>query len=807
MASDSSSPASYDFFISYTGVDQAWAEWIAWHLEAVGYTTIIQAWDFKAGGVFPADMHHALQQSARVLCVLSPEYMLSDYCEAEWLSAFKSDPVGKLGRLVLVRVVDCKPSGLLDGRTYIDLVGKQADAAISILLERLKAARAKPASPPHPPSISKPIATPPIFPGTPTNNLPSLQPFFGREKEIADIRAAIAPDSHTWGTLIDGEGGMGKTSLAVSVAYNFPATQFKKIIFVSVKQREMDDHKERKLDGFALSTWLEMLNIIAHELGQNDITKSPENERAKLVKEALRGQQVFLVLDNLETLSEAEQDQLFTFLEYLPSGCKAILTSRIFFGNKLQAIKLHELDQVSALKLFDEIAKHNKSFAQSTKEERINLYEKTGGRPLLMRWVAGQVGSGHCTCLADALAHLRSCPDGNDALSFVFGDLLSSLTGADVKILASLTFPSQSIPVKVVAEISGVVLEHAHRRLKLLTNRSLVVSDPEGKEYTLVPMVADFLRKSRPEVVNEIGSRLEQHSYALIVKNGGRDNGHFEALDATWSIIAPALRLFLAGPNDRLQIVCDALHGFFNFKGHWDDWFSLTHDAEVRAVAAADFLKAGWRAYDTGSIHHLRGEPAEVLICADRAAAYWLKAPAGVYEQAAAIQLRGCGHCLAKNYSAAIVAHRESVELRKASGGEFIDIAAELNWLAGAEQHSGDFSSAERDYSEALSIARAIKHPEGIVTYTGNLAELALVREDWIGAETLAREALTLAEKVGRLELIATDSARLALALARQGRKSEALTYAQCAVNIFTKLGHSAFVAAQEVLRECEAAV
>jgi len=26
-----------DFFISYTGVDHAWAEWIAWQLQAAGY--------------------------------------------------------------------------------------------------------------------------------------------------------------------------------------------------------------------------------------------------------------------------------------------------------------------------------------------------------------------------------------------------------------------------------------------------------------------------------------------------------------------------------------------------------------------------------------------------------------------------------------------------------------------------------------------------------------------------------------------------------------------------------------------------
>lgn len=32
-----------DFFISYTGVDRPWAEWIAYVLEEEGFTTKIQA--------------------------------------------------------------------------------------------------------------------------------------------------------------------------------------------------------------------------------------------------------------------------------------------------------------------------------------------------------------------------------------------------------------------------------------------------------------------------------------------------------------------------------------------------------------------------------------------------------------------------------------------------------------------------------------------------------------------------------------------------------------------------------------------
>ncbi|MGQ0774795.1 MAG: toll/interleukin-1 receptor domain-containing protein [Pseudonocardiales bacterium] len=39
----------WDFFVSYTQADRAWAEWIAWLLEADGYRVLVQAWDMVAG--------------------------------------------------------------------------------------------------------------------------------------------------------------------------------------------------------------------------------------------------------------------------------------------------------------------------------------------------------------------------------------------------------------------------------------------------------------------------------------------------------------------------------------------------------------------------------------------------------------------------------------------------------------------------------------------------------------------------------------------------------------------------------------
>ena len=53
----------WDFFISYTQSDRAWAEWLAWELEVAGYSVRLQAWDMPPGTAFVHEMDQALQHT------------------------------------------------------------------------------------------------------------------------------------------------------------------------------------------------------------------------------------------------------------------------------------------------------------------------------------------------------------------------------------------------------------------------------------------------------------------------------------------------------------------------------------------------------------------------------------------------------------------------------------------------------------------------------------------------------------------------------------------------------------------------
>src|SRR5437870_4694210 len=134
-----------DFFISYNKADRAWAEWTAWQLEEAGYTTKLQAWDFRPGSNFVLEMQQTATETQRTIAILSPDYLASLYTQPKWAAAFAGDT------LVPVRVSECELESLPGPIVYIDLVGKDEVAAQSALLEGVKPRRAKPqVAPPFP---------------------------------------------------------------------------------------------------------------------------------------------------------------------------------------------------------------------------------------------------------------------------------------------------------------------------------------------------------------------------------------------------------------------------------------------------------------------------------------------------------------------------------------------------------------------------------------------------------------------------------------------------------------------------------
>ncbi len=251
MTGGGAGEVSQRFFVSYTGVDVRWAEWVAWTLEAAGHEALIQAWDFSPGSHFVGEMQRALSDDRRTVAVLSAAYLESAFATEEWQAAWAADPAGTEQRLLVVRAEDCDRPGLLRQVVSVDLFGVSREEARIRLLEMVRLGRRKPTVEPDfpagPPAQGSPAgparsAAParsdgparpagsaggsaeaaPTFPAELPevwNVPPRLGRFVGREQQLAAVAKELAARGSAAVCAVHGSGGVGKSALAVEFAY------------------------------------------------------------------------------------------------------------------------------------------------------------------------------------------------------------------------------------------------------------------------------------------------------------------------------------------------------------------------------------------------------------------------------------------------------------------------------------------------------------------------------------------------------------------------------------------------------------
>ncbi|MFL6450071.1 MAG: toll/interleukin-1 receptor domain-containing protein [Bryobacteraceae bacterium] len=132
---------SVDFFISYTRADLEWARWITWELENENYRCCVQFQSFRPGTDFMQQMRTALKSARQTIVLLSPDYLESEYAQSELNAALRKDPLGIRAGVLPIRVRACEPNEILQGRIYVDLVGKSAAEAKKELLQGVAASR------------------------------------------------------------------------------------------------------------------------------------------------------------------------------------------------------------------------------------------------------------------------------------------------------------------------------------------------------------------------------------------------------------------------------------------------------------------------------------------------------------------------------------------------------------------------------------------------------------------------------------------------------------------------------------------
>ncbi len=217
-----------DFFISYRGLDEQWARWIVRQLEDAGYSTICQALDFRSGPPLIGQINNALAEAACTLAIVTPEYFQSEWCNLEWQTAAQMETAGKAHRLLPVRVREVELPPLMGNRVWVEFVKTDEQEAHRRLLDAADTGPRDRRAPAQFPGKEDTAEDAPRFPGAlpPVNNITHRRNpnFTGRDDLLNRLSEALTSGHSAAVTqAIHGQGGIGKTQLAIEYLYRHAA--------------------------------------------------------------------------------------------------------------------------------------------------------------------------------------------------------------------------------------------------------------------------------------------------------------------------------------------------------------------------------------------------------------------------------------------------------------------------------------------------------------------------------------------------------------------------------------------------------
>ncbi|HEY5795446.1 MAG TPA: TIR domain-containing protein [Bosea sp. (in: a-proteobacteria)] len=131
-------PASCDFFVSYSHVDEVMAREVVDTVEGLGLSAFAQFRDMGPGANFVREMQRGLAASARLIALYSPEYEASHQCQAEWSAAYNADPSGEQRKLLPFLLRPTRLNPLAQQVVYKSLVGLSTAARRAAIIEAIE---------------------------------------------------------------------------------------------------------------------------------------------------------------------------------------------------------------------------------------------------------------------------------------------------------------------------------------------------------------------------------------------------------------------------------------------------------------------------------------------------------------------------------------------------------------------------------------------------------------------------------------------------------------------------------------------
>ncbi len=319
--------------------------------------------------------------------------------------------------------------------------------------------------------------------------------FVGRKEELEEVLRILRPYPHSQYPLvtIDGIGGVGKTALALAVAYHYvrefenldEPERFKAVVWTSAKKSNLTPSGIVSSKQ-ALRNLGDIYVELARTLERPDILSARQEEQDGLVGNVLSHSRVLLIVDNLETVDDPK---VMEFLRELPAPTKAIITTRMRVDGAV-SVRLEGMQGEDTKKLIEQECQVKKVHLSTAEQDK--LAENTAGVPLAIVWTIGQIHYGRS--INDAILALRSA--GGDYAKFCFSESLELLQRENkrhaIRLLMSLALFADGATREALGFVCGLQDSKDIRDEGLADLTRLSLINYDGSRFSILPLTKEY---------------------------------------------------------------------------------------------------------------------------------------------------------------------------------------------------------------------------------------------------------------------------------------------------------------------------